>query len=73
MDTCLILEGEQGAKKCTALRTLAGADFFTDDISDLGSKDSVLQTRGVWIIELSELEAMKGAELSASKPSCRAR
>jgi predicted P-loop ATPase len=67
VDTCLILEGPQGAQKSTALRTLAGADFFTDDISELGSKDSVLQTRGVWIIELSELDAMTGSKLSRVK------
>ena len=67
VDTCLILEGPQGAQKSTALRTLAGADLFTDDISELGSKDSVMQTRGVWIIELSELDALKGAELSRVK------
>jgi predicted P-loop ATPase len=67
VDTCLILEGPQGAQKSTALRTLAGAEFFTDDISELGSKDSVMQTRGVWIIELSELDAMSKGEVSRVK------
>jgi predicted P-loop ATPase len=66
-DTCLILEGEQGALKSTALRTLAGDDFFSDDISELGSKDSVMQTRGIWIIELSELDAMAKGEVSRIK------
>jgi predicted P-loop ATPase len=66
-DSCLILEGPQGALKSTALRTLAGANFFSDDIAELGSKDSVLQTRGVWIIELSELDAMTRGEVSRVK------
>ena len=66
-DTCPILEGPQGALKSTALRTLAGADFFTDDIAELGSKDSVMQTRGVWIIELGELDAMTRGEVSRAK------
>jgi putative DNA primase/helicase len=66
-DTCPILEGPQGALKSTALRTLAGAEFFTDDIAELGSKDSVMQTRGVWIIELGELDAMTRGELSRVK------
>jgi predicted P-loop ATPase len=66
-DTCLILEGPQGAQKSTALRMLAGKDFFTDDIAELGSKDSVMQTRGVWIIELSELDAMSRGEVSRIK------
>jgi hypothetical protein len=53
-DCCLILEGLQGIRKSTALRTLAG-EYFTDELADLNSKDAALQTRGVWIIELSEL------------------
>jgi virulence-associated protein E len=47
-DCCLILEGPQGIKKSTALRTLA-AEYFTDELADLGSKDAALQIRGVWI------------------------
>lgn len=66
-DTCPILEGAQGALKSTALRTLAGNDFFSDDIAELGSKDSVMQTRGVWIIELSELDSMNRPEVSRVK------
>jgi predicted P-loop ATPase len=67
VDNCLILEGPQGALKSTALRVLAGNDFFTDDIADLGSKDSVIQTRGVWVIELAELDSMSRPESSRVK------
>jgi predicted P-loop ATPase len=67
VDTCLILEGTQGAQKSTAIRTLAGKAFFSDDISQLGSKDSVMQTRGIWIIELAELDAMTGSKQSCIK------
>jgi predicted P-loop ATPase len=65
-DSCLILEGEQGTGKSTALRTLAG-EWFSDDMPELGSKDAALQTRGVWIIELSELDAMTAADVSRTK------
>ncbi len=65
-DCCLILEGPQGAKKSTALRTLAGP-WFADEISDLGSKDSAMQTRGVWILELAELDALTRPEASKVK------
>ena len=66
-DTCPIFEGPQGLLKSTALRTLAGDEFFTDDIADLGSKDSVMQTRGVWLIELAELDSMSRSDVSRVK------
>ncbi|HXI44187.1 MAG TPA: virulence-associated E family protein [Bryobacteraceae bacterium] len=65
-DTCLVLEGPQGLLKSTALRTLAHP-WFTDEIADLGTKDAALQVRGVWIIELAELDAMGRPEASRTK------
>jgi predicted P-loop ATPase len=65
-DCCLILEGEQGIKKSTALKTIAGS-WFTDEIADLGSKDAAMQIRGAWIIEISELDAMSRAEVGRIK------
>src|SRR5215472_4830909 len=65
-DCCLILEGPQGIRKSTALRTLAG-EYFTDELADLGSKDAAMQTRGVWIIELSELDSLSYADVARIK------
>jgi predicted P-loop ATPase len=65
-DCCLILEGPQGIRKSTALRTIAG-EYFTDELADLGSKDAAMQTRGVWIIELSELDNLSHAEVARIK------
>lgn len=65
-DCCLILEGPQGLKKSTALKTIAG-EWFTDEIAELGSKDAALQTRGVWIIEIAELDSMSRADVSKIK------
>jgi predicted P-loop ATPase len=65
-DCCLILEGPQGIRKSTALRTLA-AEYFTDELADLGSKDAAMQTRGVWIIELSELDSLSHSEVARIK------
>jgi predicted P-loop ATPase len=62
----LILEGPQGIRKSTALKTIAG-EFFTDELADLGSKDAAMQTRGVWIIELSELDSLGHAEVARIK------
>jgi predicted P-loop ATPase len=56
-DCVLILEGKQGSLKSTLLSTIAGP-WFTDEIADLGSKDASIQTRGVWVIEIAELDSM---------------
>jgi predicted P-loop ATPase len=58
--------GPQGSKKSTALRALAGP-YFTDELADLGSKDAALQTRGVWIIELSELDTLSRTDVGRIK------
>ena len=63
----LILEGPQGAKKSTALAVLAGDGWFTDELAEIGSKDAALQMRGVWIIEIAELDAIGRAEVSRIK------
>jgi predicted P-loop ATPase len=65
-DCCLILEGPQGIKKSTALRILAG-EYFTDELADLGSKDAALQIRGVWIVEISELDSLARSEIASIK------
>ena len=59
-------EGPQGIRKSTALRTVAG-EYFADELADLGSKDAATQTRGVWIIELSELDNLSHAEVARVK------
>jgi predicted P-loop ATPase len=65
-DCCLILEGDQGIKKSTALRALA-QPWFTDEIADLGSKDAALQTHGVWVIEIAELDSMSRSDVGKVK------
>jgi predicted P-loop ATPase len=65
-DCVLILEGPQGIKKSSALMTLA-EPWFTDRISDLGSKDAAMETKGVWIIEVAELDSMSRTEVGAIK------
>ena len=57
-DCALILEGDQGIGKSTMLRVLF-EPWFTDEIADLGSKDSAMQMAGVWCIEMAELDALR--------------
>ncbi len=66
LDTMPIFEGEQGTYKSTALRVLA-YPWFTDEIAQIGTKDASMQVQGVWIVELSELEAMSRQEIAKVK------
>ena len=66
-DHMLILEGPQGIRKSTALKVLASDPWFTDELADLGSKDAAQQLRGVWIIEMAELDAIAKTDVSRIK------
>jgi predicted P-loop ATPase len=66
-DHMLILEGGQGTTKSSALRALAGDDWFTDEVANMGTKDAAQDLHGKWIIEISELSAMKGAQIEQTK------
>ncbi len=66
-DYMLILEGPQGAKKSSAIKVLAGAEWFTDELAEIGSKDAAQQMRGIWITEFPELDAISRAEVSRIK------
>jgi putative DNA primase/helicase len=59
-DCALVLEGPQGIGKSTVLRNLS-FPWFTDEIAAFGTKDASEQTIGVWIVELSELDAVTRA------------
>ncbi len=65
-DCALILEGKQGLLKSTALKTLF-YPWFSDDLSDLGSKDAAMQLMGVWCVEMSELDSMRRSDVSRTK------
>lgn len=66
MDNVLILEGTQGLKKSTALKTLAG-EWFTDAPLRFENKDTYSIMRGKWIIELAELDSFNKADSEAAK------
>ena len=67
VDYMLVLEGGQGSVKSSACRKLAGAEFFSDALRDITSKDASQHLRGLWLIEVAELEAMSKAESTAMK------
>jgi predicted P-loop ATPase len=67
VDTMPILEGPQGARKSTALRVLFGDEFFADELSDIGSKDAMMEMQGVWGLEVQEMHRFSQAETNAVK------
>lgn len=66
VDTALILEGPQGKRKSMVFDVLGGA-WFSDDVSELGGKDSKMEVAGAWIIELAELSQMNRGDLETTK------
>lgn len=66
VDTVLILEGDQGIGKSTALKLLGGA-FFTDTKLNIGDKDSRMMAATQWIIELGELASLKKSDADSLK------
>lgn len=69
-DHMLVLEGPQGIMKSTALRTLAEAlapDVFSDRLSPLKNKDSMIELMGKVIVEVAELAAFRGVDAESIK------
>lgn len=65
-DHILVLEGDQDTGKsrlCAAL----GGDFYGDFIIDPHNKDTIQNLQGKWIIEMSEMEVTRRADVSALK------
>lgn len=62
-----VLEGAQERGKSTALRTLAGDQWFSDSAIDLASKDAFELIQGVWLYEISEMHAFNRAEATRVK------
>jgi predicted P-loop ATPase len=68
VDYTLVLEGDQGKQKSEALRTLAITDgWFTDRLSHIASKDAALETAGVFLVEIAEMDALIRATSSTAK------
>lgn len=65
-DNMVIFEGLQGTGKSSAMGILGG-EWFTDEVTEFGSKDAAMQVAAYWIIEISELDAMRRAEVSHVK------
>lgn len=67
-DSMLLLSGKQGVGKSTLFRKLAvKPEWFTDSVSSLDTKSAPDDIQGRWIVELSELSAMRKSVVEATK------
>lgn len=67
VDSMLILEGDQGTRKSSALRTLAGEEWFLETQIDIRDPNAVSVFRKRWIVEFAELAALRGADVERVK------
>ncbi len=70
VDTMLVLEGPQGARKSSVLAALAavlGPETFSDRLSKLDGKDAVIELQGQVIVEIAELDAFRNSAVSLIK------
>lgn len=65
-DYMLILKGEQGIKKSSALGILAGTKYFSSTVLEAGGKEAILKMTAKWILEFGELSTLK-ADVKALK------
>lgn len=67
VDHMLILEGVQGCGKSTAARILAG-EWFLGSLPDLRNLERAADAlNGHWIVEMGELDAMRGSTMTRTK------
>ena len=65
-DNMLILVGPQGIGKSTILRKMAKG-WFNDSICSFEGKDAAELLQGIWLVEVSELDAFRKSETSRIK------
>ncbi|CAM3344783.1 VapE domain-containing protein [Asticcacaulis taihuensis] len=67
-DTILVLEGPQGSGKSSAIKILAGEEYFSDqDLLALEPRAQMEALEGVWLYELGELAGMRHADVNKVK------
>jgi putative DNA primase/helicase len=68
VDHMPVFEGPQGQGKTETLRALAVKEsWFSDRLSHMATKDAAIETAGVWLFELAEMDALTRASSSTAK------
>jgi len=72
VDEMIILEGDQGAGKSSAVRALCGPQWFAEMLESPQNKDFYQILTGRWIIEIPELQAFNKADRNKIKAAISA-
>ncbi len=66
-DHMLVLEGPQGIGKSSFCRILGRKEWHSEILLDPHNKDTIAKIQGVWIVEASEMEFTRKADVMAVK------
>lgn len=68
VDTVLVIEGEQGIKKSSAIAALFGEDYTAESVSLFDQHNKmVMAMMGAWVVELAEFVAVAKSERNGVK------
>jgi|LULG01.1.fsa_nt_gb putative DNA primase/helicase len=67
MDTMLILEGEQGIRKSSAVAALFGADYVMNGLPGFKGQEAALALQGKWAVDLGELAGFGKTDIRTIK------
>lgn len=67
MDTMLILEGEQGIRKSSAIAALFGPDYVMNGLPAFKGSEAALSLQGKWAIDLGELAGFGKTDIRTIK------
>ncbi len=67
VDFMLVLEGEQGKRKSSALRAIFGSRWFVETSESPTGKDFYQVIQGAWGVEIGEMDSFTKADVTAVK------
>jgi len=73
VDFMLVLEGEQGRGKTSAVRELFGAEWYAEANESPSNKDFYQALRGRWCVEIGEMESFSKADVTKVKQAITSR
>jgi predicted P-loop ATPase len=73
VDFMLVLEGEQGVRKTSAVRSLFSPKWYAEAQESPSSKDFYQALRGRWCVEIGEMDSFSKADVTKVKQAITAR